>query len=804
MHDVLHNDPSSRHEDAAQIARMQMRRISDQMPLAIGFVDQNAQFLYANPGLGAMIDRPSERCPECANKVFGEEAFSIIGTQLEASLQGHTTSFEGELPLGNGSRYVRMHLVPAPVEAGVPGGAIVVLDDLTADKDAFEQLKRSEAALNKAQRVAHIGSWTWNIAAGQLEWSDETYRIFGIDREQFRGNVVDVLDQCLVPEVRQAIRRLSPMTVSEEGPATLEFLVTRPDGSVRTVWGEAGEIIFDDDGQPVLITGIVQDITERRLAEAAAEEQRRFDNALRDSLEALTSSLDVDTVIEQIFNDIKLVVPHDCARIMQFEGDTARTTYMRGYDREEQALLASYLYTRPFVPYIEEVLNNRPYLTGDLQAEPGWPSGYGISTCRSIISVPIVMQDGILGSLSVGCHAPDCYTPRDVERLKTFARYAALALKNAFDAARLTRQVVERTAELQASKDRVEAILDGGTDAFVLVDEDFNIQQKNAAFNTMFGCEADDYLGYPLAVVLKGPNGIFSRLLDAHNKGRRMEVDIEALRADGTIFEAELKLGFVAGDGCVCTFHDITARKQVERTLQQSIQKEQELNALKSRIVSMASHEFRTPLTVILSTAETLSLYRSRMSDSVIDQKLSTIMGQVSRLRDIMDDVLSLSRLQAGKVEFSPVLSDVDQIFQSIIAEYQSQPQFTHPFIYRCERPLPPVAVDEKLLRQLVGNLISNAAKYSPDDKPVEVTLDLVDSTIVFSVRDEGIGIPEADVAHLFDAFHRGSNVGAIPGTGLGLVIMKESLDLHGGTISVKSTLGVGSTFTVHIPVGNS
>jgi PAS domain S-box-containing protein len=800
MHNAVDSDPSVCCQDAAEIIRTQIRLISDQMPLAIGFVDQDGRFLYANRWMGEMINHPPEKCPECANNVFGEEAFSIIGSQLEASLDGQPASFEGELPLGNRSRYVRMHLVPAPVEAGVPDGAIVVLDDLTADKDAFEQLKRSEAALNKAQRVAHIGSWTWNIAAGHLEWSDETYRIFGIDKENFRGNLVDVLDQCLIPEAREAIRKLSPMTVSEDKPASLEFPVTRPDGSVRIVWGEAGEIIFDSEGKPALITGVVQDITERRQAEAAAEEQRRFDNAMRDSLEALTSSLDVETVIDQIFNDTKLVVPHDCARIIQFEGDIARTTYMRGYDSDEQAFLAHFHFTKPFLPYLEETLNNRIYLTGDVQAEPGWPAGYGISTCRSIISVPIAMQDGILGSLSVGCHALNCYTPRDAERLKTFARYAALALKNAFDAARLARQVEERTAELQASKDRVEAILDGGTDAFVLVDEDFNIQQKNAAFNIMFGCETDDYLGYPLAVVLKGPNGIFSRLLDAHNKGRRMTVDIEALQKDGSIFEAELKLGFVADNGCVCTFHDITARKQVERTLQQSIQKEQELNALKSRIVSMASHEFRTPLTVILSTVETLTLYRSRMTDNVIDQKLSTIMGQVSRLRDIMDDVLCLSRLQAGKVEFNPVPSDVDQIFQSIIAEYQSQPHITHPFIYRCERTLPPVAVDEKLLRQLVGNLISNAIKYSPDDKPVEVTLDLVDSSIVFSVRDEGIGIPEADVAHLFDAFHRGSNVGAIPGTGLGLVIMKESIDLHGGTISVKSTLGVGSTFTVHIP----
>ena len=248
---------------------------------------------------------------------------------------------------------------------------------------------------------------------------------------------------------------------------------------------------------------------------------------------------------------------------------------------------------------------------------------------------------------------------------------------------------------------------------------------------------------------------------------------------------------------------DITERKQAEAVLQQAFQKEKELSELKSRFVSMASHEFRTPLTSILLLTETLLFYGHKLTNEQIAQRLANIREQVGHLKDITEDVLQLAHTQTRRIEISPVWLDLDALCRSIIDEFQERPDVTQRLIYRCDGDLQAVKLDKKLMRQIVSNLISNASKYSLENREILVHLAYKDEMVVLEVHDEGIGIPEADLIHLFQPFQRGVNVGDISGTGLGLAITKEAVELHGGTISVESQLDVGTTFTVKIPVAN-
>lgn len=245
---------------------------------------------------------------------------------------------------------------------------------------------------------------------------------------------------------------------------------------------------------------------------------------------------------------------------------------------------------------------------------------------------------------------------------------------------------------------------------------------------------------------------------------------------------------------------DITRRKRYEETLERALKQQKELNDLKSRFVSMASHEFRTPLATILALTETLSAYRHKLSEEQVEQRLGKIKEQLDYLKDIMEDMLLLSRMQARRAEFNPRSVDIDALCRSLLDEFQSQPDFGHQIIYHPGIIPREAWVDEKLFRQIVGNLVSNAIKYSSADKPVTIALDYEDEALLVRVSDLGIGIPEADLPYLFEPFHRASNVGMISGTGLGLVITKESVELHGGTISVDTTVGRGTTFTVGIP----
>jgi PAS domain S-box-containing protein len=246
--------------------------------------------------------------------------------------------------------------------------------------------------------------------------------------------------------------------------------------------------------------------------------------------------------------------------------------------------------------------------------------------------------------------------------------------------------------------------------------------------------------------------------------------------------------------GILAAYTDITERKQVEEVLQQALESEKELSELKSRFVSMASHEFRTPLTSILSSAEILSRYREKMTGDQITAKLDLISRQVKHLTNIIDDILNLGRIQSGRIEFHPVDVDLDELCCEVIADFQNRPDIPHQIHYSCEQSPLIFPLDRTLIRQVITNLLSNAIKYSPQGKNVWVTLD----STKLSVRDEGIGIPEADLSRLFQPFHRSNNVGAISGTGLGLAITKEAIERHGGTIGLQSVVGAGTTFTIN------
>ncbi|MBX2974515.1 MAG: PAS domain S-box protein [Ignavibacteriaceae bacterium] len=241
---------------------------------------------------------------------------------------------------------------------------------------------------------------------------------------------------------------------------------------------------------------------------------------------------------------------------------------------------------------------------------------------------------------------------------------------------------------------------------------------------------------------------------------------------------------------------DITRLKEAEKALLSSLEKERELGELKSRFVSMASHEFRTPLATILATTESLSAYRAKMDNEQINTRLKKIADQVQNLKAIMDDVLDLSKIQEGKIQFNPEYQNIFNFVDEIIEEFRSHKNVKHEILLECNDKNFLFNYDKKLMRQIVSNLLSNALKYTPDGKRVLVDLSVEGEKLIFRVKDEGIGIPKKDIEYLFVPFHRASNVGTISGTGLGLPITKQAVEIHNGNISVESEINKGTIFT--------
>ncbi|MCX6170334.1 MAG: PAS domain S-box protein [Ignavibacteriales bacterium] len=245
---------------------------------------------------------------------------------------------------------------------------------------------------------------------------------------------------------------------------------------------------------------------------------------------------------------------------------------------------------------------------------------------------------------------------------------------------------------------------------------------------------------------------------------------------------------------------EIEKEKEIEMMLQYSLEKEKELNELKTRFISIASHEFRTPLTSILSSAELIKRYGKKWSEEKFNEHADKIMSSIEYLTDLLDDVLTISRSESGKIIFNPLKIDLHLFCWDIIEELKFNEDKNHKLIFKYTADREIYELDPKLIRFIITNLLSNAFKYSPKGSTVELLVFSTYDSVVINVKDEGIGIPEEDKTHLFEPFYRTKNVGEIEGTGLGLSIVKRAVDLHDGVIKYFSELGKGTTFNIKLP----
>jgi PAS domain S-box-containing protein len=248
---------------------------------------------------------------------------------------------------------------------------------------------------------------------------------------------------------------------------------------------------------------------------------------------------------------------------------------------------------------------------------------------------------------------------------------------------------------------------------------------------------------------------------------------------------------------------DITQRKRAEDDLLKTLEREKELSQLKSNFVSMVSHEFRTPLGIIQSSGELLRDFHPKMCTEERTEQLESIIRNTRRMGAMMEEILVLSRLDAGKLDFRPAPFDLELFCRRVVDEVLSATNHRCPIELSLDPALPIAHADERLLGHIFTNLLSNAAKYSESGVPVQLGIRREGPDAVCIIRDQGIGISEDDQAELFTAFHRGANVGNRSGTGLGLVLVKRCVELHHGRLAIESTLGSGTTVTIHLPAFN-
>jgi len=246
---------------------------------------------------------------------------------------------------------------------------------------------------------------------------------------------------------------------------------------------------------------------------------------------------------------------------------------------------------------------------------------------------------------------------------------------------------------------------------------------------------------------------------------------------------------------------EIIKQKEAEEKVKQALIKEKELGDLKTRFISIASHEFRTPLATMYSSTELLELFYNNDSSEKFLLQIDRIRNNIHHLTEIMDDVLVISRADAGKIKYEPVRIKLETFMQEVIEDTSVLLGKNHKFNYNLKIPEQEISLDEKLFKIVLMNLISNAIKYSPEGGTVGLDITKNKNQVIFKITDEGIGIPIKDQKNLFEPFHRAENVGHIHGTGLGLTIVKKYVELHDGKIKIKSKPGEGTVFSISIPI---
>lgn len=384
----------------------------------------------------------------------------------------------------------------------------------------------------------------------------------------------------------------------------------------------------------------------------------------------------------------------------------------------------------------------------------------------------------------------------------------------------------------------LQAIIKNAIDGIITIDDRGNIETINPAACKLFLYGPEEVIGNNVSMLMPPPDrdqhdeyiNRYKRTGEPHIIGIGREVT--GLRKDGTRFPFRLAVSEVQYSGrkiFTGFIHDLSLQKEAEdqlkkyainleelvaeRTLSlrqsleelqhakeevsQSLEKEKELGQLKSRFVSMASHEFRTPLSAVQLSASLIDKYAAPFDSPNITKHVARIKSAVGNLTTILNDFLSLEKLEAGKVEPAFNSFDLVKLSEEITEEMQMVAKQNQNIIYQHTGINSIINLDQNLLKNCILNLIANAIKYSGENTFIEFNTEINDDSCIITVRDNGIGIPETDQKHLFEAFFRAHNTGNIPGTGLGLNIVARYADLMNGKVDFKSDVNEGTIFTI-------
>ena len=649
--------------------------------------------------------------------------------------------------------------------------------DVTERYHAQQEVEENVARLKEAQRIAHIGSWELDLVSNELHWSDEIFRIFEIDPTRFDASYEAFLN-AIHPDDREKVNQAYRDSLANHTPYEITHRLKMPDGRIKYV-NERCESFFDATGKPLQSKGTVQDVTKQVKVEL---ELKALTATLEERVEARTDELEaernfINTVLDTAGALVMVLDTH--GHIVRFNRACEEMT---GFTSEE-------LHDTPIwetlIPIEQQDEVQRVFQALKATAQPSqhennWLTKDGrqrlIAWSNSVIKDEHGRTAYIIG------------TGIDI----TARKQAEQALAESEGNLRQAQEIAHmghwranlQTGELQWS------------------DEIFNIFGRNKAdfaptVDNFFACVHPDDIpaieeSERQAFVPGGKHSIDHRIV-------LPDGDIRWVHEEAVVdFDAEGQPLYLTG-----TVHDITDRKQTELQLTAAKEEAERANHAKSDFLSRMSHELRTPLNAILGFAQVLEMEQPSVEQQECIQEI-VLAG--NHLLELINELLDMSRIETGRLVVmleTTALEDIVQQALILVEPLVAQNQLS--LINHCRNGFQ-VATDKTRLRQILVNLLSNAAKYNR--RGGSITLDcqpVADDRLRLSVTDTGMGISEERMPDLFVPFERlGAEHSGIDGTGIGLALAKQLMELLGGYIGVDSVPGQGSTFWIEIPLGQA
>ena len=638
---------------------------------------------------------------------------------------------------------------------GSPSYMVGTHVDVQTLKETEFALRRSELELTEAKRIARLGHWLYDIPCGTVHWSNEMYRLLGLEPTQKPMDWESFLSRVPAkdhPALHQAIDR----TLNQEEPYEIEHRLTTPDGSQRIVQAR-GYAEFDAAGNPQILRGTAQDVTEQRtLQHELAERETHY----RDLVE------NQPLMIERFLPDTTITYANPAlAAHVQTEPDQLIgqrwIDFLPADERDEARAHLARLTPQEPVGHFE---NSIPGADGQ--------TCWTLWTNRAFFD-----EHGTLSHVqSVGV---DITARRRAEQAEQQLR-----------------------EQLQQRQQELEAIIEAAS-SVSLIKTDLNsvILEASTGAEALFGYDREELLGQHVSLLhteadMERLPQYVDQLFREHQPIR---LETELRRRDGSTFPALFTVHPITDQRgeLVATLgvsFDISHQKRAERELAEAVE-------AKTTFLNAVSHDLRSPLNALTGFVELLA--EPDLEEEQRQAYVQQCRRASGRLLELIDSLLDLSRLQAGRLELRPTPFDLHSAIEGQCTVYTALAQ-EHGLAFSCS--IDPgvthwVNADATRMGQILSNLLSNAIKYTNEGHIDLTVCTEPDERISFRVRDTGAGIPPNQQAHIFAAFDRAGYRGSRSGHGLGLAIVRELTELFGGEISLESTPGVGSTFTVTLPL---